>query len=193
MCHIYYQPINSNTKTFQTLPFILAVISKNRYKYQKFLDFPGLYIYPDNYNKDDEYNEECSKQIDGAFKKFWIKYLAMLASSIFTIVGPAHAYIANGTLVSTTELRIPFVTEGSTLEFVMNLLLQLNIYVHGITMYIGIEVLVSIIENIVTILPKLVKYDLRKLISNQNLKKFSEHQSRVYFTNIVHEILDSEK
>lgn len=129
------------------------MISENRYRYQSLVDFAGFYIYSDKNAEDVEYNEICSKQIDVSVKTFLIKLLLMSLGGFAAISGPAHVYITNGIKTTTTDLRIPFTEAGSNVEFIANLIFQFNICIHGWFVYVGIEVLVSVIENLITLTP----------------------------------------
>lgn len=171
---------------------MLSIVSENRYKYQSLVNFAGRYIYPDTKHEDVEYSEICSKQIDISMRRFVIKTLLLLAAGYAAVSGPVYAYIVDGTLTSTTDLRIPFTETGSNVEFMINMFFQFNIYIHGGSMYIGVEVLVSIIEDIAALQPNLVQFELNNLIEEQKLKKLSEHHVCVHFKNIVKQVLDTE-
>lgn len=172
---------------------MLSILSENRYKYQSLVDFAGRYIYPDNKHEDVEYSEICSKQIDISMRRFVVKLLLIALASPLAVCGPIYAYIIDGTLTSTTDLRIPFTEADSNAEFTINMFFQFNMYLHGGTMYLGVEVLVSIIENLMALQPCLVQFELGKLIEKQKSKKLSEHQICIHFKNIAKQVLDTEK
>lgn len=169
-----------------------CMISKNRYKYQSLLDFAGHHIYVDN-RDDVEYHKICSKQIDISVKRFAVKYLIMIVSAFAAISGSTYVYNTSKIKTSMTDLRIPFTKEDSNAEFILNLIFQFNIFLHGSTVYIGLEVLVTIFENVMTVSPELLRFELQKLSVKQEKKKLSDQQMFIYFKNITKQALDIQK
>lgn len=55
-----------------------------------------------------------------------------------------------------------------------NILFQSVIAVYGLLMYVGIEIMFSIFENVVTIAPRLVEKDLAETIQLYEEKSLSE-------------------
>lgn len=168
------------------------MISDNRNKYQSLVDFAGHYIYPDNF-EDPEYNEICSKQIDITIKRFAIKFLTIAFGGCAAVSGPVYVYITDGIKTSITDLRIPFTEEGSNAEFVVNLIYQFNIFSHGILLYTGLEVMISIFENVIILSPQLIKHELKKLNAKQNSKEFTDQQVHDCFKNIVKRTIDVQR
>lgn len=165
------------------------MIYGNRRKYQSLVDFPGHHIFP-NSREDTEYNEICSKEIDVTARRFVIKYLTITVAAFLAVAGPTYDYTTNGIKTSTTELRIPFTEPGSNAEFIINVILQFNIYLHGATVYIGLEIMVSIFENVMMLTPQLVRFELKKLSIKQENKELSDQQVSACFKNILKQVLD---
>ena len=173
-------------------PLLIRWTSSNRYKYQSLVDFSGFRIYPNN--RDDlEYNEICSKVIGISVKRFMIKFLMIFVSGVAAISGPIYVYITTGIKTSTTELRIPFTDENSNDEFISNIFLQLVVFFIGTCGYLGMEVLMTIFENVVTISPKIVEFELEKLHIKQKSMESTEQQVHVHFKNIVKQCIDTQK
>lgn len=139
------------------------MVSKSRFSLQSLIDFGGRYIYHDSH-KDTEYNRICSEQMDITMQSFLIKMGTIFISFLFAVVGPVHAYVFYGIKSTTTEVHIPYCEPKSLMEFELNFLLQSTIAGHGIFMYILMEMLFSLFENVVTIAPRLISHELVNVI-----------------------------
>lgn len=144
---------------FQQYPIALAMLIKTRFKLQRALDFGGRYIYHDS-RENTEYNRICSQHIDITVRRYIIKMAAIFISYLFAIVGPLKAYFIDGIKSTTIEARIPFCETKSNAEFMGNFLLQTGLASHGIFAYIGMEVYLSLFENVVSITPQLIEIEL---------------------------------
>lgn len=66
-----------------------------------------------------------------------------------------------------------------------NILFQSVIAVYGLLMYVGIEIMFSIFENVVTIAPRLVEKDLAETIQLYEEKSLSEAELNWEIKRIV--------
>lgn len=107
------------------------------------------------------------------------------------VSGPLYAYFALGIQATTTDLV--FTEEGSNVQFAINYIFQFLCAVHGGLFYIGIEVIVEILKNFITISPKLVAHKLRKLTTDYEERRISEFQLRAAFKDIEKQSIDTDK
>lgn len=163
-----------------------------RFKLQRLIDFGGRYIYRDDYHNT-EYDRNCSEHIDTTMKNYVTKMGTIFLSYIFALIGPTSAYFLHGIKTTTSEMRMPFCEPKSNAEFLLNFFLQTAIALHGITFYIGLEVVLSLFENIVTIAPRLVKSELENTIQMYEDKSISESELRWRVGRIVKFSQDTDK
>ena len=161
-----------------------------RFKLQSLIDFGGKYIYHDSHEKT-EYNAICSDHMDHTMRRFIQKMLAMFVGYLFGMIGPAHAYFVDGIRSTVIEARIPFTEPKSNAEFMCNLLLQSIIGVHGGLAYIAMECFLMILENVVTITPKLIESDLVHTIQAYEKKSITELELNLRIKNIVEQSMES--
>lgn len=155
--------------------------------------------------------------MDKTMKGFIIKIVSIMVSYIFALIGPAYAYFINGIRTTTIEARIPFIEPNGNAEFMVNFLLQAIIGLHGIPNaiefpidsnsitndlihllsgfigYIVIECLMSILENTVTITPRLIENDLKHTIQLYEGKSITELELHMSIGNIVKQSNDADK
>lgn len=166
-------------------------MNKTRYRLQALIDFGGRHIYQDN-RDNTEYNEISSKQLNGTMRSFVIKMGTIFLSFIVAVIGPAQAYLSHGTKTTTIESHIPFLEPKSNSEFVANFLLQNLIAIHGILGYIGVEIVLSLYQDVVTVAPKLLTADLAHAIRQYEDKSITEQQLRMRIQNIVKQSHDTD-
>lgn len=77
---------------------------------------------------------------------------------------PAYVFIDQGIKTTTTEVKFPFIDEKSDTEFIVNLILQWTILIHGFFVYVGIEIMMLLIENVAIVVPKLTEHEFRQSI-----------------------------
>lgn len=151
------------------------MVTKSRFEWNRLIFYGGKYIYR-NDDPDAEYNRICSDHMDKTVTDFFTKMGAIFVSYLFAVIGPIQTYIMLGKKSTTTEARIPFCEPKSNAEFLGNFIFQGIIASHGLLMYIGLEVMFSIVENVVTIAPKLVENELSKVIRMIEDKSFPESE-----------------
>lgn len=118
-------------------------------------------------------------------KRFILKMGIILASSAIALSAAPYAYLVNGVLSTTIESRIPFTEPKSMAEFIGNFMVQCICGLHGGLNYIGFELYQSILENVVTIAPRLIKTDLVQAVESYERKQISELELRKRIGNIV--------
>lgn len=87
-------------------------------------------------------------------------------------------------------MKIPYTEEKSYEEFFGNIVIHMWMGIYGGLSLVALEVGMEIFFGIVSIAPKLVAAELRKLekdVSDDNLTKFD---ARLTFRNIVQQIMD---
>lgn len=170
----------------------LKILLNPRFKLQSLIDFGGRYIYYDSHDNT-EYNRICSDHMDITMKQFISKIAGIFISITFAAIGPAYAYFWHGIHSTFTEARIPFTEPKSNAEFMGNFLFQNVTSVHGAIAYVGLEVFLSILENAVTITPRLIENDLVHTIKLYEKKSTTQLQLNVKIGNIVRQSIDADK
>lgn len=166
------------------------MLSRERHKLHSLVQFGGRYIYFDEYD-DPGYQRICSQHMDISMKKFLIKMTLIFIGYYAAVSGPVYAYITQG--IKTTTIDLAFTRDGSNAEYVFNNILQTIVAMHGGLAYLGIEVMVSILQNVITISPKLFAYKLKKLTTDYAEKRISEQQLRVAFKDLEKQSIDTDK
>lgn len=163
-----------------------------RYKLQNLIDFGGQYIYRDSREKN-EYNRICSTHMDKTMKEFIVKIVIICTSFAAAAIGPLNALFVHGIYTTAIEARIPFTEPKSNVEFAGNFSLQMILSIHGFIAYIGLECLLSILENAVTITPRLVESDIMHTIQQYERKSITELELRMKISKIAKQSVDADK
>lgn len=156
------------------------------------MDFGGRYIYHNSFEKT-KHNQSCSNLLDISLRNFLIKMGSLFVSFTFAIVGPAHAFFVHGLKTTTTQVHIPFLEPKSDAEFVGNFMIQSLQSGHGIFLYIGIEVFLSLFENVVAILPILINDHLVDTIELHQKNALTDAQLYWHVKRIVEESQDADE
>lgn len=168
------------------------VIFNKRFRLQSLIDFGGRNIYHDDHEKTD-YNRICSNHMDNTMRRFIIKMGTILISFLAFAIGPINAFVVYGIRTTVVEGRIPFTESKSNAEFKVNVLLQSIMTVHGSLCYIALELFQSILENVVTITPRLIKGELVQTIELYEKKSIAELELNMKIGNIVKQSIDADK
>lgn len=169
------------------------MVTKVRFELKKLVDFGGRFIYS-NTRENTIYNRICAEHMDYTMKRFLIKMGTIFMSFSLAIIGPIRAYLIYGAKTTTIEARIPFCEPDSGAEFMFNFLLQIVIAAHGILAFCGLEIILSLFENVVTVAPKLiVKSDLVQTIELFETKSISRLELCERIKQIVKASTDTDK
>lgn len=117
----------------------------------------------------------------------------MALSFVFYLMGVAYVNLVNGIKTTTIEVHVPFCDPGSNAEFIGNNIIQVVIGVNAFLGYIGMEIFLSLFQDIVTIAPKLVRYDLNNVIQVHGNKSISETELRWRIISIAEKSIDADK
>lgn len=178
---------------FQSAPMgVQAATAKGCALFHSLVDFGGRCIHPIK-NVDNEYTKICAKQMDETVRSLIIKMIMMTLAMLSFNVGPIYSYFANGTKTTMTNIKVPFTERYSNSEFMVNGLLSGVIGIHGYIGYIGLEVSMALFSDVVTISPKLVEYDLNKLIVGNEENTISQLDMSYSFRNIVKQTIDADE
>lgn len=131
--------------------------------------------------------------MDITIRNYIYKMGTIFASFSFALIGPTHAYFVLGIKTTTTEARLPFCEPNSNAEFMGNIFLQVTLAIHGILLYFGLEVFLTLFENVVTIAPKLIKSELDETIEWYTSKSISETECHWRIGQIVKQSKDINK
>lgn len=154
--------------------------------------FPGRNIYPDNI---EEENEElykiCSNQMDITIKSSLRKTAILITFCTAITIWSTYQTMTDEVKITVMQLKLPYVEENSYAEFIGNVLLELNVLGHGFLGYLASEVGVDIVNDFVAIAPKILKYQLKKMI--QQHEKNSSADTVSALGNIVQHLRDYDK
>lgn len=156
------------------------------------ISFAGKYIYNSSDN-DAESDKICSEHIDLSIRSFFTKMIVLTSSYSLAMIGPVHAYITEGVIVTTTEAQIPFFGENSTGKLISNILLQCTLGFHGIIVFFGFETIMSLFSDAVTIAPKLVEYKLSQLDNETSKPAPSTARINFMVKEIAKQSLDADE
>lgn len=125
-------------------------------------------------------------------RRFLTKMIVMFSAIFIAFIGPFYAYFFKGIKTTTIEGKIPFTEPGSDAEFWGNIFFQTVIGSQGAILYVGLEVTMTLFENVVTITPALVKLEMKRVCNDYQRKLISETQMRLRFRNVTQQCLDVE-
>lgn len=182
-----YEPI-----PFQNVPLCYSMMTKGRLMMTSLVDFAGHYIYRDN-NEDREYTEICSRHMDESMKRFLIKMAMMTFGYTIAITATLISIAILGVKSTTTEDKFPFIEAKSNTEFIANLWFQTVVGAHAGVGYVGIEMIMEIFTNVVTITPKLARFKLEKLIEEYEMGRITEDEVCAGIQPIEHFSVESEE
>lgn len=143
--------------------------------------------------KKNEYNRICSTGMDNTMRRYLIKMVSMVMSMIMSLIGPAYAYFAHGIRTTWTSNRIPFTEPNSDAEFIVNIFLQTIILGHGCVGYFALEMMMTLVENVVTVTPRLCTNDLAQTIGLYKNKQISELELRCKMNHFMKSTCDTDK
>lgn len=126
-------------------------------------------------------------------KNFITKISLMFFGFTIAMTGPTYSYLFNGIRTTTIEVRIPFTEERSYVEFMINIIIQMLYAIPGGLHYIGLEIMLDLFRNVISIAPKLVHYRLKKVIDDFSENRISEPQLRFVFKDIMKQSIDTDK
>lgn len=142
---------------------VWTFLSKDRGTFHNLIDFSGRYIYQ-NDRESTAYNRICSKETDAIIRNFLARIILLSMGGTSGVSRPAYVFIDRGIKTTTTEVKFPFIDEKSDTEFILNLILQWTILIHGFFVYVGIEIMMLLIENVAIVVPKLTEHEFRQSI-----------------------------
>lgn len=180
------------TLHLQHFPLTLTVVFNKRFKLQSLVDFGGRHIYHDSHEKT-EINRICSDHMDSTMKSYLVKITIIAFSYAVSTIGPMSAFILHGIYTTALELRIPFTEPKGNAEFAVNFFIQSLLAIHGFISYAGIELVLSLLENAVTITPRLIVNDLVQTIQSYEKSLISKGQLHLQIGNIVNQSIDADK
>lgn len=86
---------------------------------------------------------------------------------------------------TTTEVAFPFITKKSADEYVLNCALMFSIFIHAFFLYLGMETVMSIFENVTTVSTELIRNEILQMDSSHERNELSNSQLRAVFKNIL--------
>lgn len=96
-----------------------------------------------------------------------------------------------GIRTTLTEHRFPFIVEKSDAECTTNLMLQGAIFSLGGLAHVAIEVAMGIADDVTSISPKFIKYELWRFHSASDDVTFTRHRQFTIFKEIIKKVKSS--
>lgn len=175
----------------QHYPVAMMHVTKRRYQFQSLIDFSGKYIYRDSH-EDNEYNRICSEEMDLTIRQHITKEIVISLSFAFASIGPVYAYFRYGILTTIVDAHIPFLEPKSKAEFLGNCSLLIILSTHTFVAYVGLEIVLTLLENSVAIVPRLIEMNIKDTIELYEKKLLTKPQLNATFRNIVKLSMDSD-
>lgn len=143
--------------------------------------------------EDIEYAEICSKSMDFSVNNFK-KRMAIIGLCVVAMtVGPGYAYFIQDVNSTALDVRVPFTDEKSNKEFIASISVQLSFAIYGSFALIGMEIAMEIFVGVVSLAPKIVEFEFRKLDEKIEKNQFTKAQTQLTFRNIVQQIMDTDE
>lgn len=176
----------------QLVPFVVIMMTSARIHLQFLIRYAGYFIYADS-RENTTFNRICSEHIDETVRSFFLKMGILYFFLLTSQSGPVYEYIKYGTRTTLTELKFPFVAEKSDNEFTGNVILQGAVGAFGGLAYVAIEIAMTLCDDVASILPKLVKYELEKFHDMFKNAKLTKAKKDSTFKVIVKHTLVADK
>lgn len=117
----------------------------------------------------------------------------MVLSFFVAVSGPAYIFLTQGVKTTIINSRIPFTAENSNAEYLGNLALQFILGGYGLLSFVGLEVSVDIFGDLISIVPKIIEYELKQFHGKFKNKDINEVQLYFVFNHIMKQTMDFEK
>lgn len=111
----------------QYIPILGQLLSEKRQKLHKLVEFSCEHIYR-NDHENDAYNRICSDHMDYTMKKIVEKTFMMFSGGLGSVVIPLYSALVLGVKTTSIQVKYPFIVEKSSIEFYMNIALQLMVF-----------------------------------------------------------------
>lgn len=170
----------------------IVACTKERFKLRAVFDFAGRFIYHASH-EETEHNRICSAELDNTMQRFLIKMGTICMAMAIGVIQPTYAYFAHGIRTTWTSDRIPFTELNSDAEFMINISLQSFIITHGLFAYFALGVIMALIENAVTVTPRVSICSLASAIRQYKDKTSTELELRCTMNNFVKSTHDMDK
>lgn len=122
----------------------------------------GTHIYNDTHDTTD-FNRLCSFNIQRSLKKFGFTLTLLFTSYAVMFFGPYYRLVEHGERTTTSSLKIPFVEPFSDLEFLINMPIQLLMFLMGCPGNIGVEGFFAILMDSTAASTEYIQWECMKL------------------------------
>lgn len=171
----------------KTYTIYWTLINKLRYKWNYLLNFSGNYIYRDD-RQPTPYNRICNECLDQSIKNYIMIMSIEILSFIGAVLGPFYAFIQNGSRATMYSVRLPFLQDNPSTEFIINVCWEMFISSMGIVALFGMEMMFLLMNETITVSSKLCELELDELSdqleSNRATKKQSTQKLRMILMKI---------
>lgn len=137
-------------------------IGPDRRKLHAIINFGGKYIYQD-INDGTKFNAVCDKSAKDLLRQVLIVVPLVIISYAQISIGAFYAYFVHGILTTPMGTLLPFTNDDSRLCFIINTCHQIFIAVFATLGSAGIEICACMINNVVTLTPKLILLNVEEL------------------------------
>lgn len=163
-------------------------INSNRFKSNKLFTFGGDFIYT-NDKKPSKYNTLCEKNVRKLVKTTIIVIILLIFSHIIYATGSMYAVFFKNTRVTLLGTKLPFVERETDIGFTLNVMEQSIAAYYELMGSISIEVGQTLVNNVFTTFPKLIRYDLDELTNELQSEGMCLH-TKMRLRNIIMKIQD---
>lgn len=141
-----------------------------------------------NNHKRNRYNDICIRNIDKLRRKYLKTVMSIIISMTIANFSSVYLYLKYGQRVTITELKIPFIAEGSDLEFQLNVLFQIAYAWHTFVANIGIEGTSVLLSDGISLSSELIELRLNNLTDLIESEQQVTHQIKTEFLIILQQI-----
>lgn len=145
-----------------------------------------------NDNKPSKYKSLCESGIASLIKRILVVSILILISFIMFGIGPFYVFFFKNIRVTPMATQLPFVDNESGMGFTLNLIQQGALIFGGQIGIISTEMGQSLLDNVITIFPKLVRLDLDD-ISNELRVESMSLKTKLRLRNVLIKIQDYDR
>lgn len=162
-------------------------MSEARFNVRRLALAGGDLVYNDSHEKT-EYNQMCSENVNQSLRKSFITLMLIILSYIGMCFLPTYGFIAHGERITLMSLKIPFVEAFSTLEFIINVAIQIVAFATGFPGNVLIEGIFALLMDSITASTTSIKWRCKTFKEDLRMKKLPPIQQKLRLLTILQQI-----
>lgn len=142
----------------------------------------------ENNNKRSTYNVICIRNIEKLRRKYLKTVMSIILSMTIAHFSSVYLYFKDGRIVTITDLKIPYIDEGSDLEVQLNVFFQICYAWYMFLANIGIEGTSILISDGISLSSELIEMRLNNLTNMTESKQQMAYQEKTELLIILQQI-----